>query len=81
MDETPFDTPEMEIPEAMSEEDMVSLLKRLKTEHRAIDREVKAMIETGVMDMLKVKRMKKIKLAMKDKISFIENQITPDIIA
>ena len=81
MDELPPDMPEMETPEALSEEDMVSLLKRLKTEHRAIDREVKAMIETGVMDMLKVKRMKKIKLAMKDKISFIENQITPDIIA
>jgi len=27
------------------------------------------------------KRMKKIKLSMKDKITFIENQITPDIIA
>jgi len=39
------------------------------------------MIETGVMDMLKIKRMKKIKLTMKDKITFIENQITPDIIA
>ena len=81
MDEIPPNTTETETPEALSKEDMVSLLERLKTEHRAIDREVKAMIETGVMDMLKVKRMKKIKLAMKDKISFIENQITPDIIA
>lgn len=81
MDELPPDTPDMEMPETLSKEDMVSLLERLKIEHRAIDREVKAMIETGVMDMLKVKRMKKIKLAMKDKISFIENQITPDIIA
>lgn len=81
MDEQPPDTPEIEMHEALSEKDMISLLKRLKTEHRAIDQEVKAMIETGVMDMLKIKRMKKIKLAMKDKISFIENQITPDIIA
>ena len=81
MDELPPNTHDMETYEALSEEDMTSLLQRLKTEHRAIDREVKAMIETGVMDMLKIKRMKKIKLAMKDKISFIENQITPDIIA
>lgn len=81
MDELPPDNPEQEIPEELSEEDMVNLLERLKTEHRAVDREIKAMIETGVMDMLKVKRMKKIKLAMKDKITFIENQITPDIIA
>jgi len=81
MDELPPETSDMDMPEALSEEDMASLLERLKTEHRAIDREIKAMIETGVMDMLKIKRMKKIKLAMKDKISFIENQITPDIIA
>ncbi|MEP3654288.1 MAG: DUF465 domain-containing protein [Litorimonas sp.] len=81
MDELPPDNPEQEIPEELSEEDMINLLERLKTEHRAVDREIKAMIETGVMDMLKVKRMKKIKLAMKDKITFIENQITPDIIA
>ncbi|MEP4050641.1 MAG: DUF465 domain-containing protein [Litorimonas sp.] len=81
MDELPPDSPEPEISEELSEEDMMNLLERLKTEHRAVDREIKAMIETGVMDMLKVKRMKKIKLAMKDKITFIENQITPDIIA
>lgn len=81
MDETPIDTPEVEPSETLSEDDMRSLLSRLKTEHRAIDREIKAMIETGVMDMLKIKRMKKIKLAMKDKIAFIENQMTPDIIA
>lgn len=81
MDEQPPDTPEYETAEDLSEEDMLILLERLKTEHRAVDREIKAMIETGVMDMLKIKRMKKIKLAMKDKITFIENQITPDIIA
>lgn len=81
MDELPPDTTDLDTPEALSEADLVSLLERLKTEHRAVDREVKAMIETGVTDMLKIKRMKKIKLAMKDKIAFIENQVTPDIIA
>ena len=81
MDELPPDTIEMDMPEVLSEEDMIALLARLKKEHRAIDREIKAMIETGVTDMLKIKRMKKIKLAMKDKITFIENQTTPDIIA
>ena len=81
MDELPPETSDTDMLEALSEEDMANLLERLKAEHRAIDREINAMIETGVMDMLKVKRMKKIKLAMKDKITFIENQITPDIIA
>jgi len=81
MDELPPETSDTDMLEALSEEDMANLLERLKTEHRAIDREINAMIETGVMDMLKIKRMKKIKLAMKDKIIFIENKITPDIIA
>lgn len=81
MDEQPPENPEIELAEGLSEEDMIELLARLKREHRAIDREIKAMSETGVTDMLKMRRMKKVKLSMKDKITFIENQITPDIIA
>lgn len=61
--------------------EMLVLLDTLKTEHRRIDMEVKALIETGVADMLKVKRMKKIKLSIKDQIVYLENQLTPDIIA
>ena len=81
MDEITPDNPESETADELSEEEMGGLLERLKKEHRSIDLEIKAMIETGVMDVLKIKRMKKIKLAMKDKITFIENQLTPDIIA
>ena len=65
----------------MSDADLIALLKRLKKEHRHIDNEITANLETGVADVLKIKRMKKIKLSLKDKIVFIENQITPDIIA
>lgn len=82
MDELPPDIPDTDSPEKeLSEAELITLLKRLKAEHRAIDNEIKALGETGVTDMLKIKRMKKIKLTMKDKISYIENQITPDIIA
>lgn len=59
----------------------IALLKTLKLEHRRIDQEINALAETGVADMLKVKRMKKIKLSIKDQIAYLENQITPDIIA
>lgn len=59
----------------------VALLQTLKLEHRRIDQEINALAETGVADMLKVKRMKKIKLSIKDQIAYLENQITPDIIA
>lgn len=78
MDDLPPNTDEAE---DLSDAELLAILTRLKAEHRAIDNEIKALAETGVMDMLKIKRMKKIKLTMKDKISFIENQITPDIIA
>lgn len=64
-----------------SEAELEDLLNSLRTEHRRIDVEIKALIETGVADMLKVRRMKKIKLSLKDQITFIENQLTPDIIA
>jgi len=64
-----------------TEAELEELLESLRTEHRRIDTEIKALIETGVADMLKVRRMKKIKLSLKDQITFIENQLTPDIIA
>jgi len=81
MDELPPDMPETESVEELSEAELLALVKRLKAEHRAIDKEINALTETGVLDVLKIKRMKKIKLSMRDKIAFIENQITPDIIA
>lgn len=83
MTDTPDDiTPEENgsNPES-DEQNMLEILAELKSEHRRIDTEIKALIETGVADMLKVRRMKKIKLSIKDQITFIENQITPDIIA
>jgi len=68
-------------PDEPSKEELETLLAELKNEHRRIDREILALTETGVADMLKVQRMKKIKLSIKDQIVFVENQLTPDIIA
>jgi len=80
-DESDFPNPEdVASPEAEVQESAL-LLDQLKSEHRRIDQEINALIETGVADMLKVRRMKKIKLSMKDQIAYLENQITPDIIA
>lgn len=73
--------PDAEVSSEPSEAELEVLLKTLRAEHRSIDTEIKALIETGVADMLKVRRMKKIKLSLKDQITFIENQLTPDIIA
>ncbi len=64
-----------------SEAELLALLKRLRVEHRRIDKEIEALIQNGAADMLKIKRMKKIKLSIKDQIVYLENQLTPDIIA
>jgi len=77
-------TDEIEIEEddqELKKAEMQELLASLKEEHRRIDKEIKALQEMGVNDVLKIGRMKKIKLSMKDQITFIENQLTPDIIA
>lgn len=55
-------------------------LARLRQEHEDYDAAINAMIETGC-DALRVQRMKKKKLVVKDKMSQIEDQIIPDIIA
>ncbi|TCL69742.1 DUF465 domain-containing protein [Rhizobium sp. BK251] len=53
---------------------------RLRQEHEDFDVAINAMIETGC-DALRVQRMKKKKLAIKDKLTKLEDQIIPDIIA
>ena len=56
-------------------------LEVLKQEHRDLDEAVKALEERGIRDQLTIQRLKKKKLAIKDKIAGIEDRLTPDIIA
>jgi hypothetical protein len=56
-------------------------LVELKTEHRDLDDAINAMDERGVYDTIKVQRLKKRKLALKDQIIRLENALIPDIIA
>ena len=53
---------------------------RLRQEHEDYDAAINAMIATGC-DALRIQRMKKKKLAIKDKLVQAEDQIVPDIIA
>ena len=56
-------------------------LEVLKQEHRDLDEAVKALEERDIRDQLTIQRLKKKKLALKDKIAVIEDRLTPDIIA
>ena len=53
---------------------------RYKQEHADFDAAINAMIAVGC-DPLQIQRMKKKKLALKDKIKQLEDSIIPDIIA
>lgn len=56
-------------------------LDELHGEHRALDDEVRALTMCGVVDQLKVMRLKRRKLSLKDEIFRIEDMLNPDIIA
>jgi hypothetical protein len=53
---------------------------KLKQDHADFDAAIEAMMAMGC-DPLQIQRMKKKKLAFKDRIRLIENKIIPDIIA
>ena len=56
-------------------------LARLKQEHRDLDFAIDALESMVAGDQLQVQRLKKRKLYLKDRISQIEDALTPDIIA
>ncbi|MDB5652779.1 MAG: hypothetical protein JWQ94_392 [Tardiphaga sp.] len=56
-------------------------LARLQQEHRDLDAAIDALHHSPAPDLLRLQRLKKRKLQLRDRISFIEDQITPDIIA
>jgi len=56
-------------------------LSDLKAEHRQLDDEISGLLESGNVDQLEIKRLKKRKLSLKDEILQVENQLLPDIIA
>ncbi len=62
------------------EAEALQTLQALRAEHRALDNEVAAITAQGG-DQLKLMRLKRQKLALKDRISRLEDAIHPDIIA
>ena len=69
---------------AMTDEDERELeaeLARLQQEHRDLDAAIDALHQSPAPDLLMLQRLKKRKLQLRDRIAFIEDQITPDIIA
>jgi hypothetical protein len=60
---------------------MLAELERLRQEHRDLDAAIEALGTLAASDRLQIQRLKKRKLVLRDRISLIEDQLTPDIIA
>lgn len=56
-------------------------LARLRQEHRDLDSAIDALQSSLRADPLQMQRLKKRKLALKDRISALEDKLLPDIIA
>ncbi len=63
------------------ERELRAQLARLQQEHRDLDAAILALAESPGSDLIQVQRLKKRKLVLRDRISYIEDQLTPDIIA
>jgi len=63
------------------ERELQAELARLQQEHRDLDAAIDALHQSPAPDLLRLQRLKKRKLQLRDRIAFIEDQITPDIIA
>ncbi len=65
----------------IDEEDILEKIQQLRVQHRDLDDAISALIDGGTSDMIQIKRLKKQKLLLKDKITKLEDELLPDIIA
>ncbi len=63
------------------EERLQQRLEALRSEHRDLDDVISRVSEQSPVDQLRVQRLKKRKLLLKDLIARIESELLPDIIA
>ncbi|GAA4050954.1 YdcH family protein [Parerythrobacter jejuensis] len=65
----------------MTEAELRKRLEHLRVDHRDLDAAIDALTAAGSTDQLQIARLKRRKLALRDQIGAIEDQLIPDIIA
>ncbi len=63
------------------QEQLKAKLVELEVEHRDLDDVIRSVTDQGDFDQLKLSRLKRRKLALKDQIATLRNTLIPDIIA
>ena len=67
---------------SMKTDDVLRIeLEVFRRQHSDLDQAISALTDRGTGDQLTIKRLKKQKLRLKDRIAQIDDRLTPDIIA
>ncbi|HBB55938.1 MAG TPA: hypothetical protein DCZ49_07110 [Hyphomonadaceae bacterium] len=64
-----------------SKETLLAELVQLRARHAELEGALLDAQESGRPDLLEIARLKKLKLSVKDRIAWVEDALTPDIIA
>lgn len=70
--------------ESLSEEELEEIRSRveaLRLEHSDLDQVINHLVHDKAFEELKIKRLKKRRLQLKDQLSRLENKLIPDILA
>jgi hypothetical protein len=59
--------------------EIVHLIAELREEHRDLDEAIARMVEDPSVDQLRLTRLKKRKLKLKDWIAYLESKLIPDL--
>ncbi|HJL53414.1 MAG TPA: DUF465 domain-containing protein [Arenicellales bacterium] len=68
----------------MTEEQQTDLgirIEELKSEHRALDKELQHIVAGTAVDQIAIQRLKKRKLFFKDMVHDLESKLIPDMLA
>ncbi len=65
----------------VNDRDLTERLDAMKIEHRDLDEAIAALREAGIPDQMRLARLKKRKLRLRDEIATLESRLIPDIIA
>ena len=63
----------------MSQTSQTQLLAELKTEHRDLDAVIEFLADAQYDDLMRIQRLKKRRLRLKDMISRLESALIPDL--
>lgn len=67
--------------ESLTQDEIRQQIAALKTEHGDLDFLIESILSQPGVDQIRVHRLKKRKLILKDEIARLENMLLPDIIA